>query len=473
MSKVSITFFGGVNEIGGNKILLHDHRSGIEIYLDFGKSFRVSRQYYEFPFTYPESIDELISIGAVPPDPKLYTRLTKQDFKIGCDVGRDPDPSVDAVFISHSHLDHYGHISLLNRRIPIYVGECSKRIILTSASLIYKRYSPEVIYDCLDLRTFRTNDEISIRKDNEELIVKPIHVDHSIPGAYGFIIYTSAGTIAYTGDFRKHGPHKRMTEEFIKELEKEEIKALIVEGTHALYSEMMSEADVFEKISTITEETDNLVIADFSRSDLDRFATFYRVARKTGRVLVIDAKRYSILSTILESPGILAKDIDLNSDVIALIDEKKRRMSPGEKNVWNMVPEDKKVDLSEIHKNPEKYIFTVVFGGAKDIKTLRPPAGSVYILSSSEPVNEEREISFEKLLNWLEHFGVAAYHIHSSGHATPLDIRELIERADPEIAIPVHTEHPVLLRNFISRIKWMIPESKGARIEIPSGSASP
>ena len=104
---------------------------------------------------------------------------------------------------------------------------------------------------------------------------------------------------------------------------------------------------------------------------------------------------------------------------------------------------------------------------------MRPPAGSVYILSSSEPVNEEREISFEKLLNWLEHFGVAAYHIHSSGHATPLDIRELIERADPEIAIPVHTEHPVLLRNFISRIKWMIPESKGARIEIPSGSASP
>jgi ribonuclease J len=46
-----------------------------------------------------------------------------------------------------------------------------------------------------DYRTFRTGSKLKI----SSLEVCPIHVDHSIPGAYGFIIYTSAGTLVYTG----------------------------------------------------------------------------------------------------------------------------------------------------------------------------------------------------------------------------------------------------------------------------------
>jgi mRNA degradation ribonuclease J1/J2 len=41
------------------------------------------------------------------------------------------------------------------------------------------------------INTFRTGDKFRIGS----LEVEPIHVDHSVPGAYGFIIYTSAGWI--------------------------------------------------------------------------------------------------------------------------------------------------------------------------------------------------------------------------------------------------------------------------------------
>ena len=58
--------------------------------------------------------------------------------------------------------------------------------------------------------TFRTGDNVRI----EDLVVEPIHVDHSIPAAYGFLIHTSEGAIVYTGDLRAHGPRKDMTEEF-------------------------------------------------------------------------------------------------------------------------------------------------------------------------------------------------------------------------------------------------------------------
>ncbi|HYC20726.1 MAG TPA: hypothetical protein VEF35_08970 [Candidatus Bathyarchaeia archaeon] len=41
----SLTFFGGVNEIGGNKILLEDR--GTRLFLDFGMSFSLVNQYFD------------------------------------------------------------------------------------------------------------------------------------------------------------------------------------------------------------------------------------------------------------------------------------------------------------------------------------------------------------------------------------------------------------------------------------------
>ncbi|MHA1609959.1 MAG: MBL fold metallo-hydrolase, partial [Candidatus Njordarchaeales archaeon] len=129
--------YGGVNEIGGNKILIIDEKNSVKVFLDFGKSFTLARKYYEFPLVYPESVEELISLGAVPDIPSLFTKFYElrkrgQEFKLSI----EPTPPVDAIFISHAHLDHYGYISLLNRRIPIYMGSCAKKIIETNIKFI-------------------------------------------------------------------------------------------------------------------------------------------------------------------------------------------------------------------------------------------------------------------------------------------------------------------------------------------------
>jgi len=467
MTSLSIYFHGGVGEIGGNKFLIHDKNARIKIYLDFGKNFNVSRKYYEFPFTYPESIEELISIGAIPDTPSIYTRFRKEDFRKGFRIEEERDTDLDAVLISHAHLDHYGHISLINRKVPIYAGECAINIISAMNSLIYSKTSPELFYDGLKLISFRTGKHIDINKGIDGIVIEPIHVDHSIPGAYGFMLHTSIGTIAYTGDFRNHGPQNKMTEEFIQILERENIKILLIEGTHINYSGTLSEKDVYLKLLDLVERSrKGLVIIDFSRSDLDRFSTVFRTAIKTGRILVIDAKRYRILKAIFSSKGIKISDVDLDSSKIMILDEKKKRLSLGEREVLSEIPDDRKISFDKIKKNPEKYIFTVVFGGIREIRTLKPPSGSIFVLSSSEPVSEEREISFEKLLNWLEHFGIASYHIHSSGHATPLDIKSLIERVDPHLIVPIHTEHPKLFRNFIGNARWFLPTSTDSRLDI-------
>ncbi|MGD0978917.1 MAG: hypothetical protein ABR962_07215 [Candidatus Bathyarchaeia archaeon] len=42
-------------------------------------------------------------------------------------------------------------------------------------------------------------------------------------------------------------------------------------------------------------------------------------------------------------------------------------------------------------------------------------AGSCYVLSASEPFNEEMDIDFKRLANWLDLYGLPQYHIHVSG----------------------------------------------------------
>ena len=52
----SITFHGGVNEIGGNKFLVEDKDT--KIFLDFGMSFKKYGTYYE-EFLQPRTLNAL------------------------------------------------------------------------------------------------------------------------------------------------------------------------------------------------------------------------------------------------------------------------------------------------------------------------------------------------------------------------------------------------------------------------------
>jgi ribonuclease J len=63
---VSLTFYGGVNEIGGNKILLKD--GDTKIFLDFGMSFSKANQFFS-EFLQPRKcnvIGDLIEFGLLP-----------------------------------------------------------------------------------------------------------------------------------------------------------------------------------------------------------------------------------------------------------------------------------------------------------------------------------------------------------------------------------------------------------------------
>ena len=139
--KVRLTFYGGVNKVGGNKVLLEDFGYGVKIFLDFGintNEFSNCRKNY----TDITEIEQLIHYHVLPHEDDLpITNLYSKHFIFNhnehkdfqkireCKGKVDPPTNLDGILISHPHRDHYQGISFINRNIPIYTGVVTKRII--------------------------------------------------------------------------------------------------------------------------------------------------------------------------------------------------------------------------------------------------------------------------------------------------------------------------------------------------------
>ena len=127
----------------------------------------------------------------------------------------------------------------------------------------------------------------------------------------------------------------------------------------------------------------------------------------------------------------------------------------------------KTIKSDELNKIQKNVIIVSGFYDFNELIKIKPIPGSVYILSQSEPFNEEMEIDHEKLKNWLELYGLPLYNVHTSGHASANELKYIIQEAKPKKLMLIHTERPHLYKRFISDLKidTIIPkESKSIKI---------
>ena len=94
-------------------------------------------------------------------------------------------------------------------------------------------------------------------------------------------------------------------------------------------------------------------------------------------------------------------------------------------------------------------VLAVSFYDFEELISLQPACGSCYVLSASEPFNEEMELDYERLVNWLKHYGLPQYHVHVSGHMMPLRLKAAMKKMNAERVFPVHTEHAELFGRFM------------------------
>jgi len=135
---MKITIYDGYRTIGGNKIHLEEKGHGI--FLDFGMNFSMYGRYYEEFLTERPSrgIYDLWQLGLIP-----RLNIYREDlltFDLISDVVKYGKIPLDAIIVSHAHLDHVGNISFLKNDIPI-VGSPETMVILKSC-LLYTSPSP-------------------------------------------------------------------------------------------------------------------------------------------------------------------------------------------------------------------------------------------------------------------------------------------------------------------------------------------
>jgi ribonuclease J len=430
----TLTFYGGVNEIGGNKILLQDRDT--RVFFDFGMSFAMKKQFYSPPFLSPRSEKSLQELGILP----QITGVYKFD---------QSPPEVDTVFISHAHLDHCAYLSFIKREIPVYCGETTQ-IILQALSEI-RRADLEFSVSDIEFKTFRTGKKIVVGG----LEIEPFHVDHSVPGAYGFLIHTSNGTVVYTGDFRDHGAKPEMTRDFVENAKKAEPTAIITEATNMTGATVSSEAEVEGKLNSIIAATDGIVLAEFASSDVDRLNSFFHIAKKNQRCLAVSLKQAYLLNALRKDKGLTAPALDDES--ILIFRKSKKRFDRWESQLIERYEEQNKIfDVFEVSKQQCDVVLAMSFYDFDELVPLQPTAGSCYILSTSEPFNEEMEIDYERLINWLRHYGLPQYHVHVSGHIMPLRLRAALKEINAKRIFPVHTENAELFAKFMRDLKSQV-----------------
>ncbi|MEX0567536.1 MAG: MBL fold metallo-hydrolase, partial [Candidatus Njordarchaeota archaeon] len=386
----------------------------------------------------------LLALGILPEIEGLYKNDPQQT-------------DVDAILISHPHGDHYDYIRFVKDEIPIYCGEVAKSIIIAREKSGTK--GPRKEYYIANLtskedveykkfETFITGDRRTIRS----IEIEPVHVDHSIPGAYGYIIHTTSGTVVYSGDLRLHGTHSKMTRDFIEKAKDANPEILIIEGTNIPSANISSENEVKEKCNSVVSNTRQLVLVNFAVADMDRLRTFYEVAEKNDRKLVISTKQAFIVDSLQDK-------ININLEDILILQKEKQRINEWEKRIIDKYS-DNIIDSMEVNKIQNEIILVLTFYDMNEMVEIRPDPGSIYILSQSEPFNEEMEIDFNKLKNWLSYYGVPMYQIHASGHATPQELKNMISEIDPKKLYLIHTEGAELYKRYVSDlgIRTIIPE---------------
>ena len=480
-----ITFHGGVNDIGGNKFLVED--KGTKIFMDFGMSFSEEGRYFS-QFLNARSSNYLIDMFELGILPKI-NGMYRRDYAQHMGFDGHEDTEIDAVLLTHAHVDHCAYISYLREDIPIYCSEESKLIMqnfdetgsdqyLTLKKKFQTKTNPKTnkvtrasgddVKVSRTIKTFESGKEFSI----DSIGVEALPVDHSIPGVHAFILHTSDGSIGNTGDLRFHGRREADTEKFVQRCSESDLDLMLCEGTRVESTLSTTEYDVEINVANVIRDTKGLVMCGYPVRDLDRLLSFYNAAKATNRDLVIDMKQAYLLELFDQSENLKGKypsPTDKNIKIYiqrgswSLIDKDLEKFSKAQLSadyaMWQrkFLEYPNIMDYRDVQSHQKECIFYCSDFRLQDLIDVKPVEGSSYIRSLTEPFDTEMELSEKRIRNWFEHFGLIKkdgdwHHFHVSGHGDGTQIKHVIDDSHPKRLVPIHTQHDEYHKKWHSNV---------------------
>jgi ribonuclease J len=283
--------------------------------------------------------------------------------------------------------------------------------------------------------------------------ITPYLVDHSAYDSYAFLIEADGKRLFYSGDFRAHGRKAKLYEQFIANPPKD-IDALFMEGSS------LSRLDLDQSFPTETEleadivghlkSAEGLVMFHTSAQNIDRVVTLYRACKQSGRPLIIDLYAAAILAAT-ENKNIPQSDwpgIHLYLPRLQAVQVMKNEWFPllKQHSANRIYPEQ----LKAMGKNAVMLFRPLMM---PDLITADCLDKASFIYSQWDGYLEKGTYATTEA--WLEKQGIEMRHIHTSGHASPNDLKRFAEALAPRSLIPIHSfatdKYSELFGNVVNR----------------------
>ena len=386
-SKLKIIPLGGLEAIGMN-ITAFEYEDSIVV-VDCGLAF-------------PE--DDMYGIDLVIPD---VSYLLENEDK------------VKGFVFTHGHEDHIGALPYILKQlnVPIYATKLTM-------GLIELKLAEHELLKTTRRKVIHSGQTINLG----QLRVEFIRTNHSIQDAVALAIYSPAGTIVHTGDFKvDYTPvfGDAIDLQRFAEIGRKGVLALMCDSTNAERpGYTASEKTVGLAFDTIFSEHANsrLIVATFA-SNVDRVQQIIDTAYKYHRRVVIEGRSMvNVISTAQELGYI-------------------------------KIPENTLISLEEMKNYTDEQLVLITTGSqGESMAALSRMAGGIHkkvqikpgdtIVFSSHPIpGNEKNVSKGRNELYSKGADVIFQDTHVSGHPCQEEIKLIYTLVKPKYAIPVHGEY--------------------------------
>ena len=334
-----------------------------------------------------------------------------------------------AIFITHSHPDHYGLLSEISSKIPIYLSETTYNIITKIAPLIKENNIKN-----LNFKIIKSGQEVFIDK----IKIQALAVDHSAPDALAYKIEVKNKILVYTGDLRAYGYAFYKTKNFVKQTQNADY--LILEGT--TFGKTQKIPLLEKDLTKLLEKEfskDILNLVYFSSQNLDRFISVYKAARKTKKTLVIDPYTCATLEYFKNLSKTIPQYFWQNIRVYFANNKQTEKLA-----AKIFVYKKQKITLKEILKNPKNFVIKTNYDIVNKIIKNTKNINLIHSAWQGYLNNENILVKISKKYN------LPVKQIHTSGHADIETLQKLVQKINPKQVIPIHTESANKYKVFLN-----------------------
>ncbi|MBR4807739.1 MAG: ribonuclease J [Lachnospiraceae bacterium] len=385
-SRLKIIPLGGLEQIGMN-ITAFEYEDSI-IVVDCGLSF-------------PE--DDMLGVDLVIPDISYL---------------KENADKVKGFVITHGHEDHIG-------AIPYVLKEIEATIYGTKLTIgiIDNKLKEHNMLRTVKRKVVKHGQSINLGSFRIEFI----KTNHSIVDASALAIYSPAGIVVHTGDFKiDYTPvfGEAIDLQRLGEIGKKGVLALMCDSTNAeRHGFTMSERTVGKVFDSLfADHTGSRIIVATFASNVDRVQQIINTSYKFGRKVAVEGRSMVNIISIAQEYGY----IQIPDNTLIDIDQLK-----------NYPPEKTTIITTGSQGESMAALSRIASSMHKKISIM--PGDTVIFSSNPIPGNEK---AVSKVINELLQKGadVIFQDTHVSGHACQEEIKLIYSIVKPKYAIPIHGE---------------------------------